>query len=80
MIDQKGSIKIVDNTLNNVCLMIVCDPMTVKLIEKLEEKYLTKNLKNLKTFNYEEEESKILINMIIKLHVFSNLKNCKFEY
>lgn len=80
VVDQKGSLQIVNNSINEVCLMIISDPLTIQLIEKLEEKCLSKNLKNMNFFNFEEEEFQILIKLIIKLHVFYNLKQCKFFF
>lgn len=80
VIDQKGSTNIVNNSLNEVCLMIISDPLTIQLIEKLDQKYLSQNLKNIKLFNFQEQEFQILINMIIKMHVFYNLKKCKLSF
>ncbi len=57
--------------------MIILDPLTIKLIDKLEEKYLIKNVKNMNFFNFEEEEYQTLINMVIKLHVFDKFTICK---
>ncbi len=56
--------------------MIITDPLTIKLIDGLKIKHLSQNIKNINNqeFNYEETEYYNLLNLIIKLHVFDNLK------
>lgn len=79
MIESKGSIKNLRECINILCLQIIKDPSTHGIFKKIDDENLTKILNQIVIFDCENEYDKNLISLVIKLHVYEEIKQDKLK-
>ena len=61
--------------MNKISICIIQDKSTEKILNEFDIKKLKVRIKDKTDFDCEDEEDRIFINLIIKLHSFDNILN-----
>ena len=73
VVENKGSYQVINDLINKICLQILKDKLTEKILDELKEKELLEKINALECYSHENPDHESLINIVIKVQVYNEM-------